>query len=491
VHTNNQQEHIPPSVKTVSRREFLKIAGVTGAALGMGTGLGGLLAACGDEETTTTTAGATSTTAASTTTTAAASTTTVSAGPEKGRDLKVGMVEPQTGPLAQHGIGVEWAVGRFERVLPDGIVCGDGKQRLIKVLKRDTQSDSNRAAQVTGDLIMQDKVDLILSGGAPDTYVPSAGTCEALGCPSLSNAGPWQALAYQSETPPAEGYHWTYGDFIGSEQSVACFIDMFSQVPNNMVVGILCKNDAEGMAWMGENAAPAVFEAMGYTLVEPSLYQPGTEDFSEQISAFKKGGCELVCGTNNAPDFTNFWKQSIQQGFNPVLCSTGNALLFPQTLDAIGDIGIGLLGEIGWHRSFPFKDYLTGDDANALADDFEATMNMQYGSGSTGSYTLLQWAVDVLKRATNPEDKESIVEAIRTTNMQTSSGPIDFTSPVDTNPVAPTSYHPAINCCKQPFAGGQWIKAITGKWTYDNLVCSVITALGCEVQAEVQPMAYE
>jgi branched-chain amino acid transport system substrate-binding protein len=118
-------------------------------------------------------------------------------------------------------------------------------------------------------------------------------------------------------------------------------------------------------------------------------------------------------------------------------------------------------------------------------------MNMQYGSGSTGSYTLLQWAVDVLKRATNPEDKESIVEAIRTTNMQTSSGPIDFTSPVDTNPVAPTSYHPAINCCKQPFAGGQWIKAITGKWTYDNLVCSVITALGCEVQAEVQPMAYE
>jgi hypothetical protein len=75
--------------------------------------------------------------------------------------------------------------------------------------------------------------------------------------------------------------------------------------------------------------------------------------------------------------------------------------------------------------------------------------------------------------------------------MESSSGPIDFTSPVDADPLAPTSYHPAINCRKQPFAGGQWIKATTGKWRYDNVVCSVVSALGCEVQAKVQPMVYE
>ena len=55
--------------KAVSRREFLKIAGVAGATIGVGAGLGGLVAACGG--TTTTTAGPT-TTAAGTTTTAAA-----------------------------------------------------------------------------------------------------------------------------------------------------------------------------------------------------------------------------------------------------------------------------------------------------------------------------------------------------------------------------------------------------------------------------------
>lgn len=88
----------------LSRREFLKLAGVAGAAVAVGGGLGGLLAACGDGETTTTTATAASTTeAASTTvsseataTTATASTTTVPpmTEPPAGSDaLTVGVTE--------------------------------------------------------------------------------------------------------------------------------------------------------------------------------------------------------------------------------------------------------------------------------------------------------------------------------------------------------------------------------------------------------------
>ena len=68
----------------VSRRQFLKLAGVAGAAVGMGAGVGGLLAACGEEtaETTTTAAaGETTTTTAAATTTTAGATTTVAAEP--------------------------------------------------------------------------------------------------------------------------------------------------------------------------------------------------------------------------------------------------------------------------------------------------------------------------------------------------------------------------------------------------------------------------
>ena len=103
--------------KSVSRREFLKIAGIAGATIGAGAGLGGLLAACGGEETTTTTAApATTTTAApaTTTTAAAAETTTTSAGVETGRPIKVGFVDPLTGPLAAFGVAGSYCVAKWK-----------------------------------------------------------------------------------------------------------------------------------------------------------------------------------------------------------------------------------------------------------------------------------------------------------------------------------------------------------------------------------------
>ena len=45
----------------LSRREFLKVAGIAGATIGVAGGLGGLVAACGGTEETTTTAGPTTT----------------------------------------------------------------------------------------------------------------------------------------------------------------------------------------------------------------------------------------------------------------------------------------------------------------------------------------------------------------------------------------------------------------------------------------------
>ncbi len=91
----------PETSKAVSRRDFLKMAGVAGATIGAAGGLGGLLAACGSSDETTTTAAATgSTAAAETTTTAAGETTTSAAGVEEGGEIKCGYVIPVTGAMA-------------------------------------------------------------------------------------------------------------------------------------------------------------------------------------------------------------------------------------------------------------------------------------------------------------------------------------------------------------------------------------------------------
>ena len=97
---------------SVSRRDFLKLAAVSGATVGIGAGLGGLIAACGEAETTTTSAtggSATTATTSGVTTTAGETTTSASAGTETGREIKVGIPSPYTGPYALFGIADKYS----------------------------------------------------------------------------------------------------------------------------------------------------------------------------------------------------------------------------------------------------------------------------------------------------------------------------------------------------------------------------------------------
>ncbi len=182
--------------EAVSRRDFLKIAGVAGATIGVGAGLGGLVAACGGDEATTTTAAAATTTtgaAATTTTGAAGSTTTVSAAVEEGREIKLGFVGPLTGPLASFGAADKYCLDHFNEVIGAGVVCGDGKMHKITTTIQDSQSSSNRASQVAGDLIQNTKVDILMAASSADNVIPVSDQAEAFEVPCISTDTPWQA----------------------------------------------------------------------------------------------------------------------------------------------------------------------------------------------------------------------------------------------------------------------------------------------------------
>jgi branched-chain amino acid transport system substrate-binding protein len=476
--------------KAVSRRQFLKIAGVAGATIGVAGGLGGLVAACGGTEETTTTAGATTTTAGATTTTGGATTTTggasttVSTTAEAGRALKIGIVSPKTGNFSVFAISDDWWIARTNKILADGIVTGDGKLRKVELLVEDSQSDSNRASQVAGDLVTNSNVDMLLASGTPDTVNPVADQGEALGCPTLVSFSPWQALFIRNGQ--LQEFKWVYGNLLGSEETIAAFTDAFetSGIQTNKVVGMLFQNDADYQGWMDPSAAPAVFKAKGYTLVVPQPYSVPAEDFTQQITEFKNKGCEIICGTNDPPWFSNFTNQSLQQGFKPKFISSGKALIFPQAVVTYAGQGVGMIGEAAWHPSWKIKDTLSDLDSEGLAADYETTTGQQW-TAAIGTYGKMEWAIDVYKRATNAEDKNAVVEAIKTTKNTFQQGSIDFTAPVDP---APSSMHPIPNNCKAWIGAQQWIKGT--KWPVEPVVVSNAAAPGTTVQAKALPMAY-
>jgi branched-chain amino acid transport system substrate-binding protein len=452
--------------KSLSRREFLKLAGLTGATVSLGAGLGGLVAACGGaEETTTTTVGATTTSAAGTPTTAG-STTTVSAAAEAGRAIKIGVLSPKTGPIASFAKPDEWIVGAVSAALKDGVVCGDGKLHTFDFQVEDTQSSVSRASQVAADLILNSKVDMILASASPDNVNPAADQCETYGVPMLSNFIPWQPFYFGRGATPDKPFKWTYMYHFGLEDAADVRAGMWKQIQTNNKVGLLCPNDADGQALADQKTGLYYYMAQGgYDVVFPGFHDVNAEDFTQQISEFKKNGCEIVTGLETPPVFTNFWKQAIQQGFNPKACTMGKALLFHETLVAVGDIGIGLSDECVWHPTFPYKSSLSGQTCQELADQYTADT----GNGWTepiGQYGKFEWAVDIYKRMTDIENKELFPPLAQSTKLDTINGLVDFTQPVKLG-----TWHPVLNVFKIRIAAGQWLKADSGKWPYDIQLC--------------------
>ena len=287
------------------------------------------------------------------------------------RTLKIGYVSPQTGPLAPFGEADRFTIQQMQTALKSGITIG-GKQYPVSILVKDSQSNPNRASEVANDLILKDKVDIMLVSGTPETANPVSDACEVNEMPCVSTVVPWQPWFFGRKGDPKKGFNYTYHFFWGLEDVIAVYTGMWQSVQTNKAVGGLFPNDGDGNAWGDSKLGfPPVLAQKGFTLKDPGRFQTMTQDFSAQISAFKQGGAQIVTGVVIPPDAKNFLVQARQQGFKPKIISIGKALLFPTSIEALGDLGEGLSTEVWWSPSHPFKSSLTGQPARQLADAYE------------------------------------------------------------------------------------------------------------------------
>ena len=474
--------------KSVSRREFLKVAGIAGATIGAGAGLGALVAACGGEETTTTTAAPATTTsaaAASTTTTAAPETTTTSAGVETGRPIKVGFVDPITGPLAAFGVAGSYCVDKWKADTADGVVLGDGQNHMFEIQVVDSQSDTNRASQVTADLINNAKVDLVMAAATGDTVAPVADMCEGSDMPCLSIDVPMEVFVFQRGGAPDKPFKWTYNLFWGLTEQQQVEWDMFSQVETNKKIAAIWPNSGPGNAYRQAYGQSTEWPAKGYTFVDGGAYVQPSEDFTAQISEFKKQGCEIAQGVMIDPDWNTFTNQAAQQGFKPKIMEGIIPTLFPTSMESYGKLADGHCGVQWFHPTFPFKSSLTGATCQEMCDDFEKVKGMQWQQ-CIMHYAVFEWAVDVFKRTTNIEDREEFIKRVQETKMADSlAGPIDYTVPVQWG-----TSHPTLNCVTTPTYGGQWRLTNGGKYMFDLVVVSNVTSPVVKVQDKLKPVPW-
>src|SRR5256884_2653175 len=251
------------------------------------------------------------------------------------RVIKIGHVSPKTGRLAGFGEADGFILEQVRGILATGLQSG-GRSYQVQIISKDSQSSGSRAAEVASELILGDKVDLIVAATTPDTTNPVADQAEVNEIPCITTNCPWQPYFFGRRGDPAKGFNWTYHFFWGLEDVIAAFLALWDSAQTNKVVGGLFPNDADGNAWGDpERGLPPALAKAGYRLTDPGRYQVMTNDFTSQISAFKSDGAEVVTGNMIPPDFATFWSQAAQQGFRPKIVTIGKALLFPSVSESL------------------------------------------------------------------------------------------------------------------------------------------------------------
>src|SRR5271165_7354023 len=98
------------------------------------------------------------------------------------RPIKVGYVSPETGPLAAAGETDDFNLKLIREALKNGVASPNGRYP-IEIIVKDSQSNPNRAAEVAGELILQDNIDLMVVGATPENTNPVCDQCELNGVP--------------------------------------------------------------------------------------------------------------------------------------------------------------------------------------------------------------------------------------------------------------------------------------------------------------------
>jgi branched-chain amino acid transport system substrate-binding protein len=382
----------------------------------------------------------------------------------QGAKIRVGYVSPQSGPLAGFAESDAYNIESF-------LASEAGAN--FEVIVKDSQSDPNRAAAVAKELIVDDEVNLMVVASTPETTNPVATTCEAEGMPVISTMAPWQPWFIGQQGNPADPASWqpfnyAFHYFWGLEDVIAVFLNMWDQIETNKVVGGLFPNDADGNAWGDPNVGVGPgFAARGYSLTDPGRYQNLNDDFSAQINAFKAASAEIVTGVVIPPDFTTFRNQALQQGFNPKIITVAKAILFPQSVEALGEAGHNLSSEVWWSAQHPFKSSLTGQSAADLAADFTAKTQRPWTQPIGFVHSLFEVASNVMGRVSDITDADAIAGAIAATDLDTMVGKVAWTG-ANLPPFA------VKNVTKTPLVGGQWRRKDDG--TFDLVIVDNKTA---------------
>lgn len=380
--------------------------------------------------------------------------------------LKIGYIASLSGVRANFGEADQWNV---ENMVKPAVAKGlqiNGKTYDVEILVRDSQSNMNRSTSVGNELLLREKVDLLLIQDS-DAARALGALADTAKVPTISTMEPWQAWYDGRKGSPETGFPYTFHFFWGVDDLFTNYFSAWDSVETNRKVGTFYIDVTAGHGFSG--AIGAGLKANNYEEIAGGFFKIATDDFSNQVAAFKNGDADIVTGLAYSDHFSTFWNQAAQQGFQPEVATVAAAFLFPSAIATLGSRGNGMSTEVWWTPDFPFSSSLSGISARQLADKWEGSTGKQWTQPLGYGHALWEIGLKALQQSADPKDRDAVRDSIAKLNFETVLGPVDFAGSKIKN-VAQTN-----------MAFGQWRKNADGaKFPFDlkvthNPTASMIT----------------
>jgi branched-chain amino acid transport system substrate-binding protein len=341
------------------------------------------------------------------TTAATAALTAFGAAPAfaQGAALKVGVLLPRSGILAQAGQACFRGAEIAAKLLPS-------MGYNLEILSGDTESNVDQARARTEKLI-NDGAQVIIGAFDSGQTGAAAQVCEQRGIPLVANIAAAPQLTEQ-------GYKTFFRNFPTSVDLVRNAFPLMKETfatsgktPKTAI--LLHANDTFGMA--NKDAIEKLLPQanMPFTMVDPISYDPKAQDLSVEVAKAKATGAELVIVTTRAADAIMLVKEMVKQRWEPMgIVSPGSPGLYDaQFYKALGKYADFAITNLPWFNpTAELTKKVQAEFAKLYPND--AFDGYGFNIGCTLDAILV--ACDAFKRAGSAAP-DAMLTALRATNL--------------------------------------------------------------------------
>jgi ABC-type branched-subunit amino acid transport system substrate-binding protein len=343
--------------------------------------------------------------------------------PVTGDTIKVGLINPFSGPAANSGelfyLSMAWVV---HDINTQGGILVDGKMKKIQILKGDTQVKPDIAKKAIEKLILDDKVDVLVgTAGTHITIVAQmlAGAHKKVFMNNCSYSDllldekNWNPYVFQVLSPNTT--QWTLA-----------LAQFFAKRPEKKFY-VLCQDYAYGHAYAETFRTALKKYKPEAEIVGEDFFPLFLKDFAPYLTKIKASGADFIITQAWSADNENLLKQSVQFGMKIPISSI--YLDDPNPLKAIGGpAGVGLvvmqthIPTINTPLNKKFNE-LWNKQWKKWPKPYD-TEQYKWPSGFLGSSAIsIYWLFDVMQRAATT-NSEKIIKTWEGDTYQSITGPL-------------------------------------------------------------------